>query len=58
MFQYLNFILAPLSPCSVIPIPCGLDEIEKFMKYFDLFGIETHSITSDPYGLRAKRISP
>jgi hypothetical protein len=28
-----------LRPCSVIPIPCGLDEIEKNLKDFDLFFI-------------------
>jgi hypothetical protein len=40
---------------SVIPIPYGLDEIEKIIKDFDLFGIETHSISHNPRGLRAKR---
>jgi hypothetical protein len=43
--------------CSVIPIPCGLDEIEKNMKNFDLFGIKTHPIPLNPRGLRAKRTS-
>jgi hypothetical protein len=38
--------------CSVIHIPYGL---EKNMKDFDLFGIETHSISPNPYILRVKR---
>jgi hypothetical protein len=45
----------PLRACSVIPIPCGLDGIEKkIMKDFDLFGIETYPIPPNPHGLRAK----
>lgn len=39
--------------CSVIPISFGLDEIKKIIKVFDLFGIETHSISPNPRGLRA-----
>jgi hypothetical protein len=35
-----------------------IDEIAKYMKDFDLFGIETHSISPNPHGLRAKRTSP
>jgi hypothetical protein len=29
----------PIRACSVIPVPCGLDEIGKNMKDFGLFGI-------------------
>jgi hypothetical protein len=32
--------------------------LEKIVKDFDLFGIETHPIPPNPYGLRAKRTSP
>jgi hypothetical protein len=32
--------------------------LEKIMKDFDLFGIETHPIPPNPHGLRAKRTSP
>jgi hypothetical protein len=32
--------------------------LEKFMKDFDLFGIETHPIPPNPHGLRAKRTCP
>jgi hypothetical protein len=32
----------------------GLEKIEKF----DLFGIQTHLISLNPYGLRANRTSP
>jgi hypothetical protein len=32
--------------------------LEKIMKDFDLFGIETHSISPNPHGLRAKRTGP
>jgi hypothetical protein len=32
--------------------------LEKILKNFDLFGIETHPIPPNPYGLRAKRTSP
>lgn len=39
--------------CSVIPISFRLDEIEKIIKGFDLFRIETHSISPDLRGLRA-----
>jgi hypothetical protein len=46
--------------CSVIPISYGLDMnwmgLEKIMKDFDLFRIETHPIPPNPHGLRTKRI--
>jgi hypothetical protein len=32
--------------------------LEKIMKDFDLFGIETHPIPPNPHGLRTKRTSP
>jgi hypothetical protein len=32
--------------------------IGNFMKYFCLFGIETHPILPNPHGLRTKRTSP
>jgi hypothetical protein len=32
--------------------------LEKIVKNFDLFGIETHPIPHNPHGLRAKRTSP
>jgi hypothetical protein len=32
--------------------------LEKIVKDFDLFGIETHPISPNPHGLRAKRTSP
>jgi hypothetical protein len=32
--------------------------LEKFEKKFDLFGIQTHPIPLNPYGLRANRTSP
>jgi hypothetical protein len=32
--------------------------LEKIVKDFDLFGIETHPIPLNPHGLRAKRTSP
>jgi hypothetical protein len=48
--------------------PCGLVRLflshvdwmwlEKILKDFNLFGILTHSIPSNPHGLRAKRTSP
>jgi hypothetical protein len=31
---------------------------EKIIKDFDLFGIETHAIQFNQYGLRAKRTDP
>jgi hypothetical protein len=54
-----------LRPCSVIPNTHGLDAIhmdwmrlEKILKKFDLFGIQTHPISLNPHGLRANRTSP
>jgi hypothetical protein len=32
--------------------------LEKILKKFDLFGIQTHPIPLNPYGLRANRTSP
>jgi hypothetical protein len=32
--------------------------LEKIVKDFDLFGIETHPIPPNPHGLRAQRTSP
>jgi hypothetical protein len=32
--------------------------LEKIVKDFDLFGIETNPIPPNPYGLRAKQTSP
>jgi hypothetical protein len=32
--------------------------LEKIMKDFDLFGIETHPIPPKPHGLRTKRTGP
>jgi hypothetical protein len=32
--------------------------LEKIVKDFDLFGIETHPIPPNPHGLRAKRTNP
>jgi hypothetical protein len=32
--------------------------LEKNLKDFDLFGIETHPIPPNPHGLRTKRTSP
>jgi hypothetical protein len=32
--------------------------LKKIVKDFDLFGIKTHLILSNPHGLRAKRTSP
>jgi hypothetical protein len=32
--------------------------LEKIMKKFDLFGIQTHPIPLNPHGLRANRTSP
>jgi hypothetical protein len=31
--------------------------LEKFLKKFDLFGIQTHPISLNPHGLRANRTS-
>jgi hypothetical protein len=33
-------------------------ELEKILKKFDLFGIQTHPISLNPHGLRANRTSP
>jgi hypothetical protein len=32
--------------------------LEKILKKFDLFGIQTHPIPLNPHGLRANRTSP
>jgi hypothetical protein len=32
--------------------------LEKILKKFDLFGIQTHPIPPNPHGLRANRTSP
>jgi hypothetical protein len=32
--------------------------LEKIIKDFNLFGIETHPIPSNPHGLRTKRTNP
>jgi hypothetical protein len=32
--------------------------LEKIVKKFDLFGIQTHPIPLNPHGLRANRTSP
>jgi hypothetical protein len=32
--------------------------LKKIVKKFDLFGIQTHPIPLNPYGLRANRTSP
>jgi hypothetical protein len=48
----------PFRVCSFIPIPYGLNEIEKIMKDYNLFGIETHPISPNTHELRAKRTCP
>jgi hypothetical protein len=42
----------------LFPIPMNWMGLEKIKKKFDLFGIQTHLIPLNPYGLRANRTSP
>jgi hypothetical protein len=42
----------------LFPIHVDWIGLEKFEKNFDLFGIQTHPISLNPYGLRANRTSP
>ncbi|PWZ45974.1 hypothetical protein Zm00014a_033966 [Zea mays] len=42
----------------LFPIHMDWMGLEKIVKKFDLFGIETHPIPLNPHGLRANRTSP
>jgi hypothetical protein len=42
----------------LFPIHMDWMGLEKIVKKFDLFGIQTHPIPLNPYGLRANRTSP
>jgi hypothetical protein len=50
--------IGQLRACSVIPIPCGLDVIEKNCERFWLVWDWNPSNPPNPHGLRAKRTSP
>jgi hypothetical protein len=51
--------LNPTHPITLlIPIHMDWMRLEKILKKFDLFGIQTHPIPLFPYGLRANRTSP
>jgi hypothetical protein len=42
----------------LFPIHMDWMRLEKILKKFDLFGIQTHPISLNPHGLRANRTSP
>jgi hypothetical protein len=42
----------------LFPIHMDWMGLEKIKNKFDLFGIQTHPIPLNPYGLRANRTSP
>jgi hypothetical protein len=42
----------------LFPIHMDWMGLEKILKKFDLFGIQTHPIPLNPHGLRANRTSP
>jgi hypothetical protein len=42
----------------LFPIHMDWMGLEKIVKKFDLFGIQTHPIPLNPHGLRANRTSP
>jgi hypothetical protein len=48
---YLGFV-------RLFPIHMDWMGLEKILKKFDLFGIQTHPIPLNPHGLRANRTSP
>jgi hypothetical protein len=49
---------ANLGLVRLFPIHMDWMGLEKFLKKFDLFGIQTHPIPLNPHGLRANRTSP
>jgi hypothetical protein len=49
---------ANLGLVRLFPIHLDWMGLEKFLKNFDLFGIQTHPIPLNPHGLRANRTSP
>jgi hypothetical protein len=42
----------------LFPIHMDWMRLEKILKKFDLFGIQTHPIPLNPHGLRANRTRP
>jgi hypothetical protein len=51
-------VLTNLGLVRLFPIHMDWMGLEKIVKKFDLFGIQTHPIPLNPYGLRANRTSP
>jgi hypothetical protein len=51
-------LLPPLGLVRLFPIHMDWMGLEKIVKKFDLFGIQTHPIPLNPHGLRANRTSP
>jgi hypothetical protein len=49
---------AALGLVRLFPIHMDWMGLEKILKKFDLFGIQTHPIPLNPHGLRANRTSP
>jgi hypothetical protein len=50
--------LAPSGLVRLFPIHMDWMGLEKILKKFDLFGIQTHPIPLNPHGSRANRTSP
>jgi hypothetical protein len=56
--QELGRVRACLGLVRLFPIHMDWMRLEKIVKKFELFGIQTHPIPLNPYGLRANRTSP
>jgi hypothetical protein len=54
----ISLFIGPLDLVRLFPIHMDCMGLEKFLKKFDLFGIQTHPIPLNPHGLRANRTSP
>jgi hypothetical protein len=58
-FMICFFSVFPvLDLVRLFPIHMDWMGLEKILKKFDLFGIQTHPISLNPHGLRANRTRP
>jgi hypothetical protein len=59
--RHTNEVMDPTNLLGLVrlfPIHMDWMRLEKIVKKFDLFGIQTHPIPLNPHGLRANRTSP
>jgi hypothetical protein len=57
-FTHSTFVEDAWGLVRLFPIHMDWMGLEKIVKKFDLFGIQTHPIPLNPHGLRANRTSP